>query len=153
MAQASVGLKFGVAARQLLRKAFLKMGYGIRRLTHEEHLYMHASYDQSVQLPSGAAETLRLDNPRLRALRLVYREMDLPVCRHTVWSESRLTRELTLPWFRGDNAYVWQFRQVRSEVRLKQYLMLKYVEDNDELGLLDKLEEDGAFGCWAFRYG
>lgn len=153
MVQASTGLKVGVAARRLLRKAFLKAGYGVRRLTDEERRYIHSSYDRSVQLPDGADQALRLDHPRLRELRAAYRALDLPVCRHTVWSESRLNKELTLPWFRGDNAYVWQFRQVRSEARIKQYLMLKYVEENDGLELLNKLEEDGAFGCWAFRYG
>jgi hypothetical protein len=153
LADASTNNLVGGTARRLLRNILFKAGYGVKRLTEDERRYMRASYDDNTVLPPGATDTLHLGNPRLQQLQDSYRALDLPVCRHTVWDEAKLRKELTLPWFRGDNAYVWQFRQMRSELRLKQYLALQYVQSQDALGLLSKLEEDGAFGCWTFRYG
>lgn len=141
------------STKSLILRQFNRMGLRVSRLRPEERRFLHASYDETSPLPEGARETLRHDNPRLQQLRDNYRALDLPVSRHTLWDEKRLARELTLPWFRGDNAYVWQLRQLRSDIRLKQYLALRYVEKRDALGLLDKLHEDGAFGCWVFRYG
>lgn len=128
-------------------------GYRVTRLTPEERRYLAASYDATAPLPPDAEESLRSDSARLQELREAYRKLELPVCRHTIWDDKRLARELDLPWFRGDNAYVWQYRQLRSEVRLRQYLALRYVEEHDALSLLDRLGEDGAFGCWTYRYG
>ncbi len=31
-------------------------------------------------------------------------------------------------------------------------MLLRYVAERDALGLLERLEEDGAFGCWTFEY-
>lgn len=139
--------------KRVIRKIFLGLGYNVKKLTGDERRYMSASYDPESWVPDDALSLLREDSPRLLELRNSYRKLDLPVSVHTVWDESRLKGELSLPWFRGDNAYVWQFRQVRGEIRLKQYLTLQYVESRDELKLLDVLDEDGAFGCWTFRYG
>lgn len=136
-----------------LRRWLARLGIRVSRLSADERLYAGPSYDKHSPVPESAYEVLRLDNPRLQELRQAYRALNLPVCRHTIWDERELAKELTLPWFRGDNAYVWQFRQVRSEIRLKQYLVLKYVEERDDLKLLEKLQEDGAFGCWTFRFG
>lgn len=140
-------------ARSAFRRSFARFGFSVRRLSPQERLYFFSSYDEGSPLPASAHDILRLNNHRLQELRAAYRALNLPVCRHTIWDEKRLRKELSLPWFRGDNAYVWQFRQVRSEIRLKQYLALKYVEERDQLGLLSKLDEDGSFGCWTFRYG
>lgn len=140
-------------AKNLMLRQFHRMGLRITRMESEEKRFLRASYDASTPLPAGARETLRHDHPRLRELRAAYAALDLPVCRQSLWQGKRLARELTLPWFRGDNAYVWQYRQLRNDVRLKQYLVLRYVESRDDLGLLAKLGEDGAFGCWTFRYG
>ena len=138
--------------QETIRRAVWKFGYNIRRLTPEDRHYFGASFDSDGLLPDSAVE-LRLDNPRLQELRRLYAELNYPVCEHTLWDQKKLAKELTLPWFRGDNAYVWQFRQVKSELRLKQYIMLSYVEARDELGLFSRLEEDGAFGCWTFSFG
>lgn len=139
--------------KRVIHTRLSRMGVRVTRLDTEERRYLGASYDAHSPLPEGAEEYLRVDNPRLHALRRAYQALDLPVCRHTIWDEDRLHSELQLPWFRGDNPYVWQYRQMRSDIRLKQYLSLLYVRSRDALGLLDRLEEDGAFGCWSFRYG
>ncbi|MCC5887096.1 MAG: putative sugar O-methyltransferase [Gammaproteobacteria bacterium] len=153
LAKGTVSSTLEGIAQRLVRSALFARGYGVKRLSKDERRFMMTSYDGNGYLPENAVQELRLDHPRLRQLREDYRALDLPVCRHTVWDDDRLKADLTLPWFRGDNAYVWQFRQMRSEVRIKQYLALKHVESRDRLGLLARLEEDGAFGCWTFQYG
>lgn len=131
-----------------------RMGYSVRRLAPEDRRYLNSSHDPDSPLPDDAHEALHTDHPRLAELRAAYAALDLPaVCAHTLWDSKHLAPELNLPWFRGDNAYVWQYRQLRSEIRMKQYLMLCDVEARDELGLLKRLDEDGAFGCWTSRYG
>jgi hypothetical protein len=154
------------ATKRGLKKALLKIGYEVRRSRGEESSWalspsyseesswtLSPSYSKQTPIPADAWQTLRLDNPQLQALRSDYRALDLPVCHHTIWDEKFLRNELTLPWFRGDNCYVWQLRQTLSEFRLKEYLKLKCIEAEDNLNLLSKLTEDGAFGCWTFNYG
>lgn len=138
--------------QESVRRMVWKLGYNIRRLSAEDKHYFGSSYNTATPLPDSAAE-LRLDSPVLQELRQHYAQLDYPVCKHTLWDQKKLSKELTLPWFRGDNAYVWQFRQVKSELRMKQYIMLSYVESCDKLKLLSILDEDGAFGCWTFEYG
>jgi hypothetical protein len=145
--------KIVAAAKRSLKKSLRKVGLSVRQSPRDESRYLSASYDDQTPCPADAWQTLRLDNPQLQALRSDYRALDLPACRHTVWDEKVLKNELTLPWFRGDNAYVWQLRQTGSEFRLKEYLKLKCIEAEDNLNLLSKLTEDGAFGCWTYNYG
>lgn len=139
--------------RNGVQRTLARVGYTVRRLSNEERRFILSGQNDPVSLPPGVDEILRNDHPRLQELRSAYAALDLPVCRHTIWDDKRLRRELDLPWFRGDNAYVWQFRQLRSEIRIKQYLALQYVEAHDDLRLLERLREDGTFGCWTFRYG
>lgn len=136
-----------------VRRTLARIGWGISRLNQDERQYCLYGYDDKQQLPADALDTLFDSNPELKELRQRYASLKLPVCSHTVWARKNLAADLNLPWFRGDNAYVWQFRQLKSEIRLKQYLTYLYVRNRDELGLFDKLEEDGAFGCWTFNFG
>lgn len=108
--------------------------------------------DDSRPLPPGAADELRADHPRLLALRERYARVDGPLARHTTWDDDYLRRELDLTRFRGDNAYVWQFRNVGDDARLKYYFFLRDLATRDTRGLLGKLTEDGLFGCWTFEY-
>lgn len=136
-----------------LRRLLASAGWGVYRLSPEDRHYWTTSYDDSVPLPAGAAEALRPDHPHLIELRERYAELALPVGMHSIWDAANVGEDLSLPWFRGDNPYVWQLRQLRSQARLKVYLMLRYVEECDHLGLLQRLDEDGLFGCWRFVYG
>lgn len=96
-------------------------------------------------LPEGAAEILRRDNPRLQELLARYR--DHPAA-PVMWSQDFLADQLDLTAFRGDNAYLWQ---VRKRTEAAQYALTShYLERHDELGLLDKLTEDGLFGAYTF---
>ncbi len=135
-------------------KALLeRLGYRIERLTPDDLRYRRGGHDDSTPLPPGAEAELRPDNPRLRELKARYAEVDSPVCAHTLWSVEMDDATLDLRWFRGDNAYVWQYRSVREQARFKYYLYTQYLAALDTRGLLGKtLTEDGAFGCFVFRH-
>lgn len=46
----------------------------------------------------------------------------------------------------------WHYREPRRVTELKYFLWMLYIKGRDELGLLERLREDGVFGCWHFRY-
>ena len=98
--------------KDVFRQGLLRLGYSVKRIRAEDARYFYASYDSNTPVPDAAFRELVVTNPKLQRLRERYRSLNIPVTRHTIWSEKKLSRELTLPWFRGDNAYVWQFRQM-----------------------------------------
>ena len=102
-------------------------------------------------LPPGAVQELVRGNPRLVELRRRYAALDSPLVRHTLWNKTYRSVELDLPYFRGDNAYVWQHRRL-GDLESTLFLYLTYVEAFDDRELLGALGEDGAFGCWSFLY-
>ena len=57
---------------------------------------------------------------------------------------------LDLRYFRGETLITWHYRELPRVTALKYFVLARYVADRDRLGLLDRLEEDGAFGCWTF---
>lgn len=131
--------------------ALHRLGLRDAVLPPEARRHLQLSHDMSVPLPRGATQTLRTDHPRLQELRGQYAALDWPVCRHTFWAPETVAREVQLPWFRGDNAFVWQYRQLGVDARLKMLSISEYVESRDRLGLLGRLREDGLFGCWTFE--
>ncbi|QYJ03940.1 putative sugar O-methyltransferase [Nocardioides panacisoli] len=150
--RATPSLVGGWAKRQAKTVA-ARSGYLVTRLDDEAKRYAAVSHNDEVPLPPGAEETLRADNPRLVELERAYEALQVPATAHTQWRSSFLRRNLSMAWFRGDNAYVWQFRQLGSAAGIRMYLALLDVESRDRLGLLDRLAEDGRFGAWTFRYG
>lgn len=127
-------------------------GWRVKRLRGEEKFYLMGSYNPDIPLPDGALEALGGQPEGLRRLREAYASLDVPVTRPSMWDAKQLATDLALPWFRGDNVYVWQFRQLRSEAKIRHYLSLLAIRANDHLRLFDKLDEDGLFGCWLFNY-
>jgi putative sugar O-methyltransferase len=121
-------------------------------LTDEDRRYLTSLYDDSVPLPAGAEERLRPDHPRLAELRAAYDAVDLPVRVPSRWSAERVEGFLDLRWFRGETLITWHYRELPRISRLKYYVMLRYVAERDQTGLLGRLSEDGAFGCWTFEY-
>ena len=96
---------------------------------------------------------LRQDNPRLLELRERYARCRLPMALRSQWNAAYLSNELNLAHFRGDNVYVWQFRNVGGKARDKYHAYLLHLAGLDkEQRLLHRLEEDGLFGCWTFSY-
>lgn len=103
-------------------------------------------------LPTSAREILRPDNKELTDLRERYETSGLPMSVHSWWGKERTTEDMELAWFRGDNAYVWQTRHMGTDPKTRYFLYAQDVAAHDRLGLLEKLSEDGAFGCWTFEY-
>jgi hypothetical protein len=122
------------------------------RLTPEDHRYLTSLHDDSVPLPEGAERELRADNPRLEELRAAYAALELPVTAASRWNGSAVESFLDLRFFRGETLITWHYRELPKVTSLKYFVLLRYVRERDRLGLLDKLSEDGAFGCWTFEY-
>jgi hypothetical protein len=93
-------------------------------------------------LPPGAEEVLRPSNPRLAELARRYRGH--PAAAVSRWSALRLEGEVDLPRFRADSQYLYQTRGTPDAAYA---LSADYVARHGKLGLLDQLDEDGAFGA------
>lgn len=120
-------------------------------ITAEDREYLTKLYQDTVPLPA-AAEELVSDHPELVELRDAYDALDLPVVTRSRWHEGAVGSFLDLRWFRGETLFVWHYREIPRISQLKYYVFARYVRDRDRLGLLDRLEEDGMFGCWTFSY-
>jgi SAM-dependent methyltransferase len=121
-------------------------------ITEEDRRYLTSYYDDRVPLPAQADAELLPDNPQLAELRDAYSTLDLPVISRSRWDEQAIDSFLDLRWFRGETLFVWHYRELPRISRLKYFVFARHVRDHDELGLLDRLEEDGRFGCWTFSY-
>jgi SAM-dependent methyltransferase len=122
------------------------------RLTPEDRRYLTSLYDDSVPLPPGADRELSQESPRLRELRERYARLDLPVLDASRWNRDAVESFLDLRWFRGETLITWHYRELPRISELKFFVFARYVRDRDRTGLLDRLDEDGAFGCWTFEY-
>jgi SAM-dependent methyltransferase len=121
------------------------------RLTPEDRRYLTTLHDDRVPLPASAAE-LTQDNPGLVDLRARYAALDLPVLAASRWNPEAVQDFLDLRWFRGETLITWHYRELPRISALKYFVFARYIRDRDPLGLLDRLGEDGAFGCWTFSY-
>ncbi|MBA3652807.1 MAG: putative sugar O-methyltransferase [Actinobacteria bacterium] len=135
-------------ARALVRRA----GYDLVRTARPDPLYVEPSFDAQTELPPGATEKLRPNHPRLLELRERYARCGVPMGQRTMWRPQYLESELTLARFRGDNSYVWQFRNIGDDARFKYFVYLRDLESRDPRNLVTTLGEDGLFGCWTFEY-
>jgi hypothetical protein len=95
------------------------------------------------ELPPDAP-VLRPDDPHLAELEARYRGH--PAAGTSEWSSSYLDPRRIFPHFRADSPYVWQ-QEGHACLDLQYALTTLYVEHHDPLRLLDRLEEDGAFGA------
>ncbi|MEO7972459.1 MAG: putative sugar O-methyltransferase [Thermoanaerobaculia bacterium] len=103
-------------------------------------------------LPSGSADALRTDHPRLRELSRAYRDLASPMAADPIWTDELLATA-DFCQFRGDNPYVFQLRgRNLNEVGYAlSYYCARRVAEVERLGLLDRLEEDGLFGVHTFE--
>jgi hypothetical protein len=142
------GLRAAREAGALLDRLASRYGY---RLVATSRLFDWQLRDDGAAhgtsaLSLEASAYLRRGHPRLRELVARYAAADAAVTTATVWTEEYVSDD-DLRHFRGDNAYVWQVRHV-SEVQYA--LVAYYLKTLDRHGLLDRLEEDGAFGAFTF---
>lgn len=122
------------------------------RITPEDRKYLTSLYQDTVPLPPRAEAELIPGNPRLVELQRTYEALDLPVLARSRWDHGAVGTFLDLRWFRGETLFVWHYRELPRISRLKYYLYASYVRGRDHLGLLDRVLEDGMFGCWTFDY-
>lgn len=118
-------------------------------LTDEDRRYLTSFYDDRVPLPEAARE-LTDDHPRLVELRERYAAVGLPEASR--WDAAAVESFLDLRYFRGETLITWHYRELPRISALKYFVFARYVRERDALGLLDRLDEDGAFGCWTFAY-
>jgi SAM-dependent methyltransferase len=120
-------------------------------ITAEDVEYLSKFYPDDVPLPPEAEELVP-NHPELVELRAAYEALDLPVVVRSRWHEEAVNSFLDLRWFRGESLFVWHYREIPRISQLKYYVFARQIKDRDHLGLLDRLEEDGLFGCWTFSY-
>jgi hypothetical protein len=112
----------------------------------------HRFHSTKESLPAGAEEYLRADNARLADLRKSYARLDWPVCEHSRWRDETVRGWLNLKYFRGDNIIIWHHREEEDYSRLFYFTYLRYILDHGGGDLVDRLGEDGAFGCWVYDF-
>ncbi|MBO0887437.1 MAG: putative sugar O-methyltransferase, partial [Acidimicrobiales bacterium] len=100
-------------------------------------------------LPDDAGAYLRPDNPRLTELVHRYRAFDHPISAHSQWTDDYLNRNLDLRAFRGDQPYVWQLRDLNTEINY--YVTFHYLSQTAG-DLLERLREDGLFGSYTVSF-
>jgi hypothetical protein len=140
--------RFARHAVSWARRYLGQRGYRMMRIRPEET--QRGVYAPA--LPPDTKNILRADSPRLLELQQRYAKLNSPLAQHTMWVETYRRGDLDLAWFRADNVYVWQLRNVRAQARIKYFLYGRYVRALDTHALLDRLGEDGLFGCWTFSY-
>lgn len=141
--------------RRGLDRVLAGQGYRLTPLGAERRSdsWLDQLWDTSAPLPVGVEDELRSDNPRLAELREAYDALDWPVCQRGRWRDDVLHPWLDLRFFRGDNPYVWHYRDSEQRASaLKFFVYLNYVLDRDDRSLVEKLGEDAAFGCWTYRF-
>lgn len=138
-------------ARRTVKDALLSRGVQISRISDEDRWFLNALVDDRKPLPASADE-LTSESPRLLQLRAAYAQADPAVRVHSRWREEDISSWLDLSYFRGDNAYVWHYRESRRVSELKYLIYLQDVMAHDGPGLLEALGEDGAFGCWTYEF-
>lgn len=120
-------------------------------LTDEDRAFLTSRRDERRPLPRGAREYLTADNPRLTELRRAYAALATPATDHSQWKPSNVEGYLDLAYFRGDSMIQWHYRELARATRLKMFAYLSYLKIEDD-GMLEKLGEDGLFGCWTYEY-
>ena len=99
----------------------------LRDTTPTEWRMLTQPYDDTAPLPDGADTELRSDSPRLTELRAAYAATQLPVTVPSVWSDEKLGSQLELRYFRGENPFVWHYREWPRAMALKYFIFAEYV--------------------------
>ncbi len=110
-------------------------------ISNPTHQYSFVSLDHQ--------KYLKHDNPELLYLKSQYAEFQKQISFHSQWDYDFCEQQIELPYFRGDNAYVWQ---VRNNNLFRNYqITTEYLLSIDKLNLFSKTFEDGAFGAFTYR--
>ncbi|MCR3752071.1 putative sugar O-methyltransferase [Lentzea californiensis] len=112
-----------------------------------EHSCGRGEHDPTTPLPPGAAEQLIWENPKLLDLVRRYDEVVSPLNTHSHWADVYRS-DLDLRYFRGDNCYVRQLSNYSADLESSMVRYARYLAEFDHRKLMERLTEDGRFGCW-----
>ena len=141
------------AAKRLLQRGLGRYGLQLIRSSELQLLVEEGGVltaPVSTSTPADAREKPSDSHRRLVELRTRY--AGHPAAAASLWGQEYISREISLPEFRADNAFIWQTRTSTrpvhgAGVREINYLLTAYyVRAVDRLGLLDRLSDDDAFG-------
>lgn len=105
----------------------------------------------NVFIPQQCKDFLSRDNPELLRLKEEYSVFKENHKVDSQWDEEFCASQINFPYFRGDNAYIWQLRN--NNTASTYNITTKYVSSIDRLGLFHKTYEDGAFGVFTYLTG
>lgn len=153
-----------MSSNPLWRRVLRRLGWEIYRIPpgglrigDMQRLLLRAGVDADflaetpeVSLPADAAAYLTEDNSRLRELREAYRQPGGPKIESSIWSAERVRRDLPLRRFRDDCAFLWQKQDMNTPAAL--VLTALYLNEGGLTSLLQRLGEDGLFGCYTVEF-
>jgi len=117
-----------------------------------ERCYLAALHQPGGPAPPDADRDLRDDNLELQDLRRRYASATPTLELSRRWSPASAARHARLRNFRGESLYLWHYRESEAVTRRKYEAYLRHLMARDTAGLLRRLSEDGAFGCWTFSF-
>ncbi|HSW11578.1 MAG TPA: class I SAM-dependent methyltransferase [Solimonas sp.] len=143
--------------KRALRRWLAGRGYNFYRMTPAEERLVQDYLDGDAAAAATAAEV----PARLQELRARYDRLDLPAVQHSAWARRSASGGqvdtglggVDLARFRAQSAYVWAYADANVLAnRMRYYMFADHVRRHDPLGLLDRLQEDGAYGCLTFDF-
>lgn len=136
--------------KKSLRKILEPLGFALVRQEVLNHFYHSGISHKPATLPEGAEAYLYSHNPQLLDLRERYKSFSPIFQAGSKWTDAFLKEKLVMAYFRGDNAYVWQWQGANNAA--SHYLTACYIQQMDHTGLLEKLAEDDYFGIYTFLW-
>lgn len=146
--------------KPFLRALLARLGYSLYRLSAEERERL--SLQQRALSGQTLADVFGADLPKLHELRERYSRVTFAAARHSVWGTKADAdgSHAAIGWggmdlrqFRANNAYVWSYSTPIAQVnRLRHFVFARAAQRKDAARLLERLTEDGAFGCEVFDY-
>jgi putative sugar O-methyltransferase len=143
--------------KESVKRALRKQRYHVVRISDEERAIIE-DFERSQSIaPADFGPKLST----LRDLKNRYASVRLPIASHSIWTarggdetKPDIGRGgVDLQSFRGHSAYVFSYAgpdPITS--RLRYFIYADAVRRKDSMKLLDRLNEDGAFGCVTFEY-
>jgi hypothetical protein len=147
------------AIKKSLKLGAGRLGYRFHPMTDEDRAIIDGYERSSSDRGHGIDFSANLST--LRDLKARYAEVALPINSHSIWAArggSDIRPDVgrggvDLERFRGNTAYVFSYAGSDPvSARLRYFIYADAVRRKDAAGLLQRLDEDGAFGCITFDY-
>lgn len=150
-------LAFTQILKTRIRNTIQNLGYNLYRMSEEDRHHLALQQQEPPIASSIFGEAL----PRLQQLRERYAKVKLPIALHSVWgSRGRTQDSADIGWgtvelrkFRSNSAYIFSYLRNDPFVsRLVYFIFADAVRRKDPEGLMQRLDEDGSFGCQTCEY-